>query len=102
MSLAQALGHHSAFTLESSRTVALSEAERAQGCLQATDAGVARYPFPTGLFAGCQRGRVRDQTSLYQSRQQPGGVVFSQQRHWLESGATDYDLPETGESGRTP
>lgn len=35
MTLARALGHHSAFALKSSRTVALSEAERAQGYLQA-------------------------------------------------------------------
>ena len=35
MTLARALGHHSAFALEISRTVAMSEAERAQGYLQA-------------------------------------------------------------------
>jgi len=104
-----ALGHHFVVALESSRTVALSEAERAQGQFQAVDTLAFPDEQPLRVFLRSVQSAVlvtrqvfTNQASLYKQGRQSGRVISGQQRYKPESGPIDDDLPETVESRRIP
>ena len=97
------LGHHFVVVLESSRTVALSEAERAQGRFQAVDA----LAFPDGqplrvLLRSVQSAVLVTRQVFTNKDGSQGGAILGQQRHEPESGPIDDNLPEAVESRRIP
>ena len=102
MNLVRALNHHFVFALESSRTVALSDADRAQGRFQPVQSLVFATQPPARLFARRPAGGARHQTSLHKPRRESGCVVSGQQRYRPGPSLIDRDLPETVESGRIP
>ena len=81
MTLARALGHHSAFALESSRTVVLSEAERVQGCLQAVPTLALADTHSLRVYLRAVKEAVLVTRQVFTNQDSRGGVVFSQQRH---------------------
>jgi len=101
MALVRALGHHFVFALESSRTVALSEADHAQGRFQPVQSLVFPATQPLRVYLRAVQ-QARHQTSLHKLRRKPRYVVSGQQQHRPGPSPIDRDLPETVERGRIP
>ena len=85
MHLVRALGHHFIFALESSRTVALSEAARAQGQFQAVQTLVFPDTQPLRVFLRAVQPAVLVTRQVFTNQDGSQGMLY------LVSSDTDLD-----------
>jgi hypothetical protein len=85
MTLVRALGHHFVFALESSRTVALSEAARAQGQLQPVQSLVFPDAYPLRVYLRSVPEAVLVSRQVFTNQDGSQGVLY------LVSSDTDLD-----------
>nr|WP_216726666.1 transposase [Hymenobacter siberiensis] len=85
MCLVRALGHHFVFALESSRTVALSEADRAQGRFQAVQTLVFPDTQPLRVYLRSVQEAVLVTRQVFTNQDGSQGVLY------LVSSDTDLD-----------
>ena len=85
MSLVRALGHHFIFALESSRTVAVSEPERAQGRFQAVQSLAFSDTHPLRVYLRAVKEAVLVTRQVFTNQDGSQGVVY------LVSSDTDLD-----------
>ena len=85
MALVRTLGHHFLFALESSRTVALSEADRAQGRFQAVQSLVFPATQPLRVYLRSVQEAVLVSKQVFTNQDSSQGVLY------LVSSDTDLD-----------
>ncbi|AWM32651.1 hypothetical protein DDQ68_07545 [Hymenobacter nivis] len=76
MTLVHALGHHFAFALESSRTVALSEGARAQGQFQAVHSLVFPDALPLRGYLRSVQGTVLVTRQVFINKDGTQGILY--------------------------
>ena len=85
MTLVRALGHHFVFALESSRTGALSEADRAQGRFQSVQSLVFPATQPLRVYVRAVRQAVLVTRQIFTNQDGSQGMLY------LVSRDTDLD-----------
>ena len=85
MNLVRALGHHFVFAIESSRTVALSDADRAQGRFQSVQSLVFADTQPLRVYLRAVREAVLVTRQVFTNQDGSQGMLY------LVSSDTDLD-----------
>ena len=88
MNLVRALGHHFVFALESSRTVALSDADRAQGRFQSVQSLVFPDTQPVRVYVRAVRQAVLVTRQVLPNQDGSQGILY------LVSSDTDLDYAQ--------